>query len=217
MRDVFLTPGFALDCQYIIHVVSPYYEGEQTNALIHQCYQNAFQVIEENNIKSVAFPLISTGSYRCPKEIGFRIALEEIQTFTSQHDVMVYQESTNISKQIAAHLEEYITDYYVEDALLEEYCYTMPASVKGSIPDSLEERLMHTSDTFSEYLLYLISLKGLSYPEVYKNALVDKKLFSKIKNGSHPGKIVAQCLCVGAHLIEIDIQLEEHGLPYIIK
>ena len=257
--DVFLTPGFALDCQYILHVVSPYFEGEQTNALIHQCYHNAFQVIEENNIKSVAFPLISTGSYRCPKEIGFRIALEEIQMFTSQHDVMVYlvvfdQESTKISKQIAAHLEEYITDYYVEDALLEEYCYAMPASVKGSIPDSLEERLMHTSDTFSEYLLYLISLKGLSYPEVYKNALVDKKLFSKIKNGSHPGKIVAQCLCVGAHLnldeakdllsragyafspsdktdiifqyfieneiydmIEIDIQLEEHGLPYIIK
>ena len=87
-----------------------------------------------------------------------------------------------------------------------------------------------------------------------RQALVDKKLFSKIKNGSHPGKIVAQCLCVGAHLnldeakdllsraayafspsdktdiifqyfieneiydmIEIDIQLEEHGLPYIIK
>ncbi|MCR5330844.1 MAG: macro domain-containing protein [Lachnospiraceae bacterium] len=119
----------------------------------------------------------------------------------------------------------------------------------------LAERIRHRSDTFSEYLLYLIREKELTNTEVYKNAIVDKKIFSKIKNNAdyHPQKLTALCLCMGAKLnldeskdllaragyalspcdktdiifsyfieneiydmIELDIQLEEHGLPCII-
>ncbi|MDO4490386.1 MAG: macro domain-containing protein [Lachnospiraceae bacterium] len=120
----------------------------------------------------------------------------------------------------------------------------------------LEERMRHLSDTFSEYLLYLIKEKHMTNAEVYKRAIVDKKIFSKIKNNAayHPNKMTALCLCVGARLnldetkdllaragyalspcdktdiifsyfiengiydmIELDIQLEEHGLPCIIS
>ena len=120
----------------------------------------------------------------------------------------------------------------------------------------LKERLAHRSDTFSQYLLYLIKSKGMSNADVWKNAIVDKKVFSKIKNNIyyHPNKRTALCLCVGARLnidetrdllsragyalspcdmtdiifsyfieneifdmIELDIQLEEHGLPCIIS
>ena len=119
----------------------------------------------------------------------------------------------------------------------------------------LNERLKHVSDTFPQYLLYLISQKGMDNTEVYKRAIVDKKVFSKIKNNPdyHPQKLTALCLCIGAKLsmdetrdllaragyalspcdktdiifsyfiengiydmIELDIQLEEHGLPCII-
>ena len=119
----------------------------------------------------------------------------------------------------------------------------------------LAELIRHRADTFSEYLLYLIKEKGLTNTEVYKNAIVDKKTFSKIKNNAdyHPQKLTALCLCIGAKLnldeskdlltragyalspcdktdiifsffieneiydmIELDIQLEEHGLPCII-
>ena len=119
----------------------------------------------------------------------------------------------------------------------------------------LAERMAHMSDTFPEYLLYLIRKNGLDNADVYKRAIVDKKVFSKIKNNPdyHPKKITALCLCVGAKLnidetrdllaragyalspcdktdiifsyfiehriydmIELDIQLEEHGLPCII-
>ncbi len=122
--------------------------------------------------------------------------------------------------------------------------------------NGLNERMQHLEDTFSEYLLYLIDSRGMSYPDVYKRALVDKKVFSKIKNNpdAHPKKITAMCLCVGAKLnldqakdllaragyalspcdktdiifsyflenkiydmIELDIQLEEHGLPCLIS
>jgi len=120
----------------------------------------------------------------------------------------------------------------------------------------LEERINHLSDTFSEYLIFLIKDKGMENAEVYKRAIVDKKTFSKIKNNPdyHPQKITALSLCVGAQLnldeskdllqragyalspcdktdiifsyfienkiydmIELDIQLEEHGLPCIIS
>lgn len=124
------------------------------------------------------------------------------------------------------------------------------------LEEKLKERLSHQTDTFSEYLLYIIKQKGMENAEVHKRAAVDKKLFSKIKNNPeyHPQKITALCLCVGARLnldetrdlltragyalspcdltdiifsfyienehydiIDIDIQLEEHGLPCIIK
>lgn len=120
----------------------------------------------------------------------------------------------------------------------------------------LEERMKHISDTFSQYLMYLIQDKKMENADVYKRAIVDKKIFSKIKNNVdyHPQKLTALCLCVGAKLnldeskdllaragyalspcdktdiifsyfienkiydmIELDIQLEEHGLPCIIS
>ena len=119
----------------------------------------------------------------------------------------------------------------------------------------LAERMEHLSDTFSQYLMYLIKVKNLENADVYKHALVDKKTFSKIKNNEayHPQKLTALCLCIGARLnldetkdllaragyalspcdktdiifsyfieneiydmIELDIQLEEHGLQCII-
>ena len=121
---------------------------------------------------------------------------------------------------------------------------------------ALKERMNHLSDTFQEYLLYLIESKGLTNAEVYKRALITKQLFSKIKLNPqyHPDKATAMRLCVGASLnldetkdllaragyalspcdkrdvifsffiehevhdmIEIDIALEEHGLPCFIE
>ena len=121
---------------------------------------------------------------------------------------------------------------------------------------ALKERMNHLSDTFQEYLLYLIEEKGLTNTEVYKRALITKQLCSKIKLNPqyHPDKATAMRLCMGAGLnldetkdllaragyalspcdkrdvifsffiehevydmIEIDIALEEHGLPCFIE
>ena len=121
---------------------------------------------------------------------------------------------------------------------------------------ALQERMKHLSDTFQEYLMYLIESRGLTNAEVYKRALITKQLFSKIKLNPkyHPDKATAMRLCVGAKLnldetkdllaragyalspcdkrdiifsfflehevydmIEIDIALEEHGLPCFIE
>lgn len=66
----------------------------------------------------------------------------------------------------------------------------------------LIDRLLHLEDTFSEYLMYLIKERNMNNTDVWKRALVDKKLFSKIKNNPdyQPKKLTALCLCIGAKL-----------------
>ena len=80
--------------------------------------------------------------------------------------------------------------------LVDEYGLTPEAQAE------LQKRLDHLSDTFSQYLMFLISEKKLDNPEVYNGSCVDKKTFSKIKNneGYHPKKLTALCLCIGAKL-----------------
>lgn len=67
---------------------------------------------------------------------------------------------------------------------------------------AIKERLKHMSDTFQEYLFYLIEKKGLTNVDVYKRAIIDKRQFSKIKNNPdyHPDKSTALRLCVGTML-----------------
>lgn len=67
---------------------------------------------------------------------------------------------------------------------------------------ALENRMKHLSDTYQQYLFYLIESKGMTNAEVYKRALVDKKVFAKIKGNPdyHPAKMTALQLCVGAKL-----------------
>lgn len=66
----------------------------------------------------------------------------------------------------------------------------------------LSERMKHLSDTFQEYLMYLIESKGLKNVDVYKDAYMTKQLFSKIKTNPNyqPDKGTAIRLCVGAKL-----------------
>lgn len=335
--SVAITSGFALPAKYIIHAVSPLYiDGESgEEEKLRSCYKKSLELAAEHHCESIAFPLISTGSFGYPKEEGMRIALDEINGFLLQHDMLVYlvvfdEDSTRLGRSLNPALEAYIDRHYVEEKKEEEYGLTsacrapapepermtasaskpmamsetkrrrfggflrpsvkpkaekkekerldvredlckMKISVPGcnaqqAEPDysaffeenqpALKERMKHMSDTFQEYLLYLIESRGLTNAEVYKRAIITKQLFSKIKLNAnyHPDKATAMRLCVGAKLnldetrdllaragyalspcdkrdiifsffiehnvfdmIEIDIALEEHGLPCFIE
>lgn len=68
--------------------------------------------------------------------------------------------------------------------------------------NALKERINHLSDSFQEYLLYIIKQKGFTNAQVYTKALVTKQTFSKIKKKEdyHPDKFTVLSLCVGAKL-----------------
>lgn len=75
-------------------------------------------------------------------------------------------------------------------------------AIDGEKMEALEERMRHLSDTFQEYLLYLIERKGMKNSDVYNRAVITKQVFSKIKTNPdyHPDKSTAMRLCVGAML-----------------
>lgn len=347
--EVFITPGFHLPAKYIIHAVSPLYidGSHREEELLRSCYRKSLALAAARGIRSIAFPLISTGGFGYPKEEGMRIAVDEIHAFLLHSDMQIFlvvfdEKATRMGRNLYPDLEAYIDRNYVEARFEAEYDGTgsfyddaydaypdapmhapQPSSkddpgigrraqreksrrfgspkakrvlmgsttawlrqeeagpaeesptayrpFSGSHKDEisldedfaieemerkLAERMKHMSDTFPEYLLYLIREKGMTNADVYKRAIVDKKVFSKIKNNPeyHPQKLTALCLCIGAKLnmdeardllaragyalspcdktdiifsyfiehgiydmIELDIQLEEHGLPCIIS
>ncbi|CAM3164801.1 macro domain-containing protein [Streptobacillus felis] len=266
--DVAITPSFDLPSKYIIHAVSPKYEVGKLNfeTTLRSCYKKSLTLAKEKNIKSIAFPIIATGSNGYSIKDGMQIALDEISNFLFDNQMDVYlvvfdDESTKLSKNIYSKIDEYIDNEYVSSKISEEYfndVYSRRNMIQiydGSKFSELDERIENISSSFQEYLFYLIKKNNLTNAEVYKNALIKKQTFSKIKlnKNYHPDKFTVLCLCIGAKLnkeeseillekagyafsscdkrdvifsffienkihdmIEIDIMLEEYGLPYII-
>jgi O-acetyl-ADP-ribose deacetylase (regulator of RNase III) len=78
-----ITKGYNLPAKYVIHTVGPVWQGGnfQENELLAQCYRNSLQLAVEHNIRTIAFPSISTGIYGFPIEKACPIALSEIMNF----------------------------------------------------------------------------------------------------------------------------------------
>ena len=68
--------------------------------------------------------------------------------------------------------------------------------------DRLDERLLHMDKTFQEHLFWLIDHRGMTDPEVYKKANIDRKLFSKIRGDINysPSKKTALALAIALEL-----------------
>ena len=74
-----ITGGYRLPARYVIHTVGPVWHGGKQNEpeLLASCYRNCFALAAENNIRTIAFPAISTGVYRFPKKEAATIAVRE--------------------------------------------------------------------------------------------------------------------------------------------
>ena len=96
---------------------------------------------------------------------------------------------------------------FMPDASYKEYeksdimlCETLP---KMSAPEEdLSERLLHMDKTFQEHLFWLIDHRGMTDPEVYKKANIDRKHFSKIRSDINysPSKKTALALAIALEL-----------------
>ncbi|MCF8378411.1 MAG: O-acetyl-ADP-ribose deacetylase [Bacteroidales bacterium] len=83
-----ITQGYHLPAKYVIHTVGPIWNGGIFNEknLLKNCYKNSLKLALEHDLKSIAFPNISTGVYRFPKEEAAKIAIAEIRKFQKQFD-----------------------------------------------------------------------------------------------------------------------------------
>uniref|UniRef100_A0A1B6IAR3 Macro domain-containing protein n=2 Tax=Homalodisca liturata TaxID=320908 RepID=A0A1B6IAR3_9HEMI len=77
-----ITGGYKLPAKYIIHTVGP--RGEKPD-LLKSCYQNCLEILRKENLRSIAFPCISTGIYGYPQENAAKVALTTVRKFMDQH------------------------------------------------------------------------------------------------------------------------------------
>ncbi len=82
-----ITPGFRLPAKYVIHTVGPIWRGGTNNeaSLLYNAYRNSLNYILSYEIKTIAFPNISTGVYNYPKEDAAAIALTAVHDFSTQY------------------------------------------------------------------------------------------------------------------------------------
>ncbi len=79
--DARITRGYKLPAKHVIHTVGPVWHGGKSNeeALLQSCYRRSLEVARDNNLTSIAFPCISTGVYRFPKDKAARIAVQTVK------------------------------------------------------------------------------------------------------------------------------------------
>ena len=112
-----VTPGFNLPCKYVIHTVGPVWidgnHGEKE--LLESCYNECLTLAKKKRCKTVAIPLISSGTHGFPKDKVLKIALDTVGDFLFENEMTVYivvydKKSYEISKTIFEDVESLIAD-----------------------------------------------------------------------------------------------------------
>ena len=120
------TPGFGTGTRYIFHTVGPVWHGGlygEEQQLI-SCYRECLRLAVKYACASVAFPLISSGTFGYPKDKVLRVAMNAITDFLADEydELMVYlvifdKRSYELSSSLIEGIEERITDEYVDARL----------------------------------------------------------------------------------------------------
>ena len=231
VADVALTSAYLLPARYVIHTVGPVWQGGNRGEeeQLRLCYQKSLQLAWEQDCRSIAFPLISTGTYRFPKDLAMQIALAVFSGFLMEHEMDIYlvvfhREAYQLSQNLLPGVKSYIDEHYVREKTREEYSMdcprmdgpslrarairpremAMPCGEAAPQPSglSLHEMLKNTDKGFAEKLLELMDATGEKDSAIYGRANVSRQHFSKIRNnpGYKPTKATAIAFAIALKL-----------------
>ena len=79
--DAKLTRGYRLPARYVIHTVGPVWSGGSHDEprLLASCYERCIELAQAHDVKSIAFPAISTGVYGYPIELAAQVAIASVR------------------------------------------------------------------------------------------------------------------------------------------
>jgi O-acetyl-ADP-ribose deacetylase len=85
--EAVITTAGNMPSKYVIHTVGPVWSQSKSDAdaLLAGAYRNSLQLAVKNEIKTIAFPNISTGIYHFPKDKAAEIAVKTVRDFLSMH------------------------------------------------------------------------------------------------------------------------------------
>lgn len=88
--EAVITTAGLLKANYVIHTVGPVWCGGNNDEgkLLSSCYINSLKLAEENQIKTIAFPNISTGIYGFPKERAAEIAVKTVKNYLEKSSII---------------------------------------------------------------------------------------------------------------------------------
>ena len=135
-----VTEAFNLDAKYIVHVSGLYWKGGNSfeARCLKECYEKALKAALDKGCKSIAFPLLATGTYGFPKDIGLDVAVSTFTEFLEEYEmeitlVVFDNEAVNVSGKLAYEVKSFIDDKYALEVLETEYkkdrnieCYELP-------------------------------------------------------------------------------------------
>jgi Predicted phosphatase homologous to the C-terminal domain of histone macroH2A1 len=204
------------------HAAAPVWNGGGPAAekMLYDTYAAAMKLAKDSGLESIAFPLLSTGSNGFPHKIAFRTAVSAITDFLLESDLLVYlvlydKTSLEVSRSLAEYIDEHIDDDYVSGKdesyrgkvlfgtmNMEPERFCVSESTAKADYDNLRKLMGREAETFSEMLFRLIDERGLTDPEVYHRANIDRRLFSKIRSSAdyQPGKRTVAALAVALEL-----------------
>lgn len=135
------TPAFGLPAKYVIHTVSPAWEGGRygEEELLRKAYDSALSLADELGCRSVAFPLMAAGTYGFPHDVALSVAIRAFTDYLIDHEMQIYfvlfnSAAFGLAGSIFADLESYIDENYVSGKTEEEY------RVDGYLPDNEKRR-----------------------------------------------------------------------------
>ena len=87
--DAKITKGYKLIARHVIHTVGPVWRGGNDGEpeLLASCYSRCLTIAQQHELKSIAFPAISTGIYGYPKAEACRIAVAAVTSWLAAHDL----------------------------------------------------------------------------------------------------------------------------------
>ncbi len=205
-----ITKAYNLKAKYIIHTVGPIYKDGNSNEakFLKSAYETSLNLAKDYNLKSIAFPLISSGIYGYPQKEALNIAVSTIKEFLAENEMDIYlvvfdRKAVHLSEELYEGIKHYIDDFYEDEdedededyrlrytdlleieEIYQDYCDFQEViyETKDFNKRSLESILDNIDESFSQMLLRLIDEKGKTDVEVYKKANMDRKLFSRIRS-----------------------------------
>ncbi len=82
-----ITKAYNLPCEYVIHTPGPVWNGGRLHEaeLLASCYRSCLEIALQKEIRSIAFPSISTGIYSYPLEEASEISVRTVKEFVKEH------------------------------------------------------------------------------------------------------------------------------------